>query len=99
MGLVSLNQPNLSDQVPTSSPFKVPKLKMRVNAFKAPKLLKPKTQPAVSMFGNRAIKSPEDYETGEAVQGLGRSVSPYYAQQYAQQGRQLKYDTATNTYR
>jgi hypothetical protein len=52
-----------------------------------------------SIFGNRAIKSPEDYETGEAVQGLGRQVSPYFAQQFAQKGRQLKYDTATNTFR
>lgn len=74
-------------------------------------LAKPKTQglakpkgftplPAAdSMLGTRAMKSPEDYETGEAVQGLGKSVSPYYQQQYATKGQSLKYDSATNTYR
>lgn len=53
----------------------------------------------MSIFGSRAMKSPEDYETGEAVQGLGKGVSPYYQQQYAKKGQSLKYDTATNTFR
>jgi hypothetical protein len=72
-----------------SGPVKAPK-----NIAKAP--AKPK---AVSMFGDRAMKSPEDYETAQSVQGLGRQVSPYYEQQFARKGRQLKYDTGTNTYR
>lgn len=78
--------------------------------FSSPKLKAPKLkamkqtgfnpQPGgTSMFGNRAMKSPEDYETAEGVAGLGRVASPYFAQQFAQKGRALKYDTATNTFR
>lgn len=83
----------------------MPSIGLRNNLPKAPKLKAPKPvgfnplPSKMSMFGNRAMKSPEDYETGQAVQGLGRGVSPYFAQQFAQKGRALKYDTATNTYR
>jgi hypothetical protein len=52
-----------------------------------------------SMLGSRAMKSPEDYETGEGVAGLGKVASPYYQQQYASKGQSLKYDTATNTFK
>lgn len=81
---------------------------MRVPLAKLPKS-KPVKRSAVkgfnplpgntSMFGSKAMKSPEDYETGDAVEGLGKSVSPYYAEQFAKKGRGLRYDSATNTYR
>jgi hypothetical protein len=68
---------------------KPPKVKLKVPGFNSNK----------GMFGSRAMKSPEDYETGEAVSGLGKAASPYYAEQYAKKGQQLRYDTGTNTYR
>lgn len=88
---------------PKPQALKAPASPGKLKLSKPPAMKKPKNfnpQPGgTSMFGSRAMKSPEDYETGQAVQGLGKSVSPYYAQQFAKNGRQLRYDTATNTYR
>lgn len=92
-----------ADPVPHNAPsLKVTSPGGKLPLMKAPrvKLTKPGFNSSkASMFGSRAMKSPEDYETGESVQGLGKAASPYYAQQYASKGQSLKYDTATNTYR
>jgi hypothetical protein len=92
-----------SDPVPHNAPalkvvspggklplMRAPKVHLRKEGFNANK---------VGMFGSRAMKSPEDYETGAATSQLGKIANPYFAEQYAKNGQSLKYDTATNTYR
>jgi hypothetical protein len=99
---VSLNEKMPPDPVPHNAPAlkvtspkglalpKAPKVRLKVPGFNSNK---------TSMLGGKAMKSPEDYETGQGVAGLGKAASPYYQQQYAKKGQSLKYDTITNTYR
>ena len=76
----------------------------RVNALPRPKKLKtPKItgfnpQPGNTSMDTSRAANPADEGVVEAAEGLGKQADPYYAQKFLQ-GRRLRYDTATQTYR